>query len=560
MAKPKPHVKPADTADALRRALGFHQRGNFPQAEELYAAVLETQPDNFDALHLYGVLRHQRGQHAEALASIAKALRTNARSAAAHSNYGAVLAALNRSEEAIASYAQAIALQPDFTDALVAQANTLYALGRFAEALSGYERVLAIKPDFAEIHNNCGNALWCLRRPREALTRFDAALAHKPDYAEAHNNRGNVLLDLNRAADALASFERALSLNADYPDALVNRGNALRDLNRDDEALESFERAIALMPQPAEAHWNKALLHLSHGDYEQGWPGYEWRWRRAGAAVRGFAQPQWRGEDLTGKTILLHAEQGFGDVIQFARYVPMVAALGARIILEAPDALMPLLASLDGLSATVTRGAPLPAFDLHCPLLSLAGAFGTTLATIPAAIPYLRVPDDRMTAWRALLPRTDRLRVGLVWSGKPSHNNDHNRSIPLSQLVPLLGMPGIIFISLQRDVRDADRPALESSPLLRLDERLADFADTAAAIAQCDLVIAVDTAVAHLAGALGRPVWLLLPHAGDWRWLMDRDDSPWYASARLFRQPSIGDWNSVIARLAAEIAALSKAQ
>ncbi|HEY0224506.1 MAG TPA: tetratricopeptide repeat protein [Pseudolabrys sp.] len=554
MAKSKPHPAPADTADALRRALGFHRRGNFPQAEELYVAVLATQPDNFDALHLYGVMRHQSGQHAEALALIARALRTNSRSAAAHSNYGTVLAVLNRSEEALASYAQAVALQPDFIDALIAQSNTLYALGRFAEALSGYERVLAIKPDFAEIHNNCGNALWCLRRPREALAHFDAALALKPDYAEAHNNRGNALLDLNRAAEALAGFERALSLKAGYADALVNRGNALRDLDRDDEALECFERAIALSPQLAEAHWNKALLHLSHGDFEKGWPGYEWRWRRAGASIRGFTQPLWRGEDLRGKTILLHAEQGFGDTIQFARYVPMVAARGARVILEVPDAVMPLLASLDGVGALIGRGVALPAFDLHCPLLSLPLAFGTTLATIPGTVPYLRVPEDRMAIWRALLPPTDRLRVGLAWSGKPSHANDHNRSIPLAQFAPLLAIPDIIFISLQRDIRESDHLALESALLHRLDERLADFADTAAAIAQCDLVIGVDTAVAHLAGSLGKPLWLLLPHGGDWRWLMDREDSPWYPNARLFRQPSIGDWNSVIARLAAEIA------
>jgi tetratricopeptide (TPR) repeat protein len=556
MAKPKPHIAPAETADALRRALIAHQSGQLPEAEKLYAAVLAAKPDNFDALHLYGVLKHQRGQHADALALIAKALRTNARSAAAHSNYGTVLAVLNRSEEAIASYGQAIALKPEFTDAMVAQGNTFYALGRFAEALASYRRVLALKPDFAEIHNNCGNTLWCLKRPAEALACYDAALTLKADYAEAHNNRGNALLDLNRTEEALASFERALALKPDYPDALVNRGNALRDLSRDHEALASFERAIALKPHLAEAHWNKALLHLSRGDYKAGWPGYEWRWQRAGARPRDFAQSQWRGEDLRGKTILLHAEQGFGDTIQFARYIPMVAARGAKIILEVPQALMPLLAGIAGVTAMVARGAALPPFDLHCPLMSLAGAFGTRLATIPADMPYLHVPLERIEAWRTRLPKTERLRVGLAWSGKPSHANDHNRSLSLSQLALLLAVPGIEFISLQREYRDADLAALEDFPALRrLDDSLADFADTAAAIAQLDLVIAVDTAVAHLAGALGKPLWLLLPFMVDWRWLIGRKNSLWYPGAKLFRQPKIGDWDSVIARLCGEIAA-----
>jgi tetratricopeptide (TPR) repeat protein len=585
----KPHPQRTERADMLQRALALHQRGQLPQAEELYGAVLTSQPDNFDALHLYGVLMHQRQQHAEALALIAKALRSNTRSAPAYSNYGSVLAILNRHEEALASFDKAAALAPDYAEAyfnrgntliklgrvedalasygkaltlrpryaeaLIGQGNALYARERFIDALASFERVLAIVPNYAEIHNNCGNALWCLRRPIEAIARYDAALAIKPDYAEAHNNRGNALLDLNRTDDALASFEQALARKPDYPDALVNRGNALRDLNRDDEALASFDRALALSPQMAEAHWNKALLQLSRGEYEAGWPGYEWRWRRGGAVPRDFAQPQWRGETLTGKTILLHAEQGFGDTVQFARYVPMVAGLGAKIILEVPDRLQPLLNGIDGVVALVSRGDALPTFDLHCPLLSLPFVFGTTLATIPAPVPYLRAPAARIEAWRARLPQTGKPRVGIVWSGKSSHNNDHNRSIALSRLAPLMAVPGIEFVSLQREYRDADRVALGNFPaLLRLDETLADFADTAAVVAQLDLVIAVDTAVAHLAGALDKPVWILLPYVVDWRWLLGRDDSPWYPSARLFRQPQIGDWDSVITRLASRLA------
>jgi tetratricopeptide (TPR) repeat protein len=542
-----------DLADMLRRALALHQRGQLPEAEALYGAVLGVQPDNFDALHLYGVLQHQRGQHTQALTLIAKALRTNARSAAAHSNYASVLAALYRAEEAIASYAKAIALQPDFINAIVAQGNTLYALGRFAEALVSYERALAIKPDFAEIHNNCGNALWSMQRPLDALTHYDKALSVKPDYAEAYNNRGNALLDLNRTAEALASFDAALSRKADYSDALVNRGNALRDLNRDDEALESYRRAIALAPELAEAHWNMGLLALSRGDYELGWQCYEWRWRRNGAQARNFTQPQWRGEDLGGKTILLHAEQGFGDVIQFLRYVPMAAARGAKIILEIPDALRPLVSGTDGVTAIRSRNDPLPAFDLHSPLMSLPLGFGTTLDTIPPPA-HLRTPAERLEKWCARLPRGDKPRIGLTWSGKPTHRNDHNRSIGFSRLAPLFSPPGFEFVSLQRENRDSDLPALPQFPrLIRLEDELADFADTAAVIDSLDLVIAVDTAVAHLAGSLGKPVWIMLPFGGDWRWLLDGDVTPWYPDARLFRQPELGDWDSVVARLVGEL-------
>ena len=377
--------------------------------------------------------------------------------------------------------------------------------------------------------------------------------------AQIHNNRGNALLDLNRLNEALASFDAALARIPNYAAALVNRGNALRSLHRAEEALASFERAIAIEPELAEAHWNKGLLCLSLGDFEAGWRGYEWRWRRDNAPSREFAQPQWRGEDLHGKTILLHAEQGFGDTIQFLRYVPMVAGLGAKIILELPDSLVPLLDTIDGVVAIVSRDQAHPPFDLHCPLLSLAVTFGTTLATIPAPLPNLRAPAERIEKWRARLPRNEAHRIGIVWSGKPTHNNDHNRSIALARLAPLLSMPGFKFISLQSEIRDADLPLLAKLPaLLRLEEEIADFADTAAVIAELDLVIAVDTAVAHLAGSLGKPVWILLPYVLDWRWMLDREDSPWYPSARLFRQTVIGDWDSVIARLGQELARAAK--
>ncbi len=569
MAHPqtKPQTAPADLADMLRRAAALHQRGELREAETLYRAVLAARPEQFDALHLYGVLKHQTGEPAEALKLIGKALASNDRSAAAHSNFGTVLAALARNEEALASYDRALALSPDYVDALHNRGNALYALGRAQAALESFERVLTLKPDHADallnraqilhelereqealdsieralalrpdhpaalalrgrllvalkrdaealasfdralalkpgdadtlvargnthyamksfaaaladcdralllrpdaapLHNNRGNTLRELGRPQEALDSFGRALAIDPNYPDAYSNRGNALIELNRPADALADYDRALGLKPVSSYALVNRGIALHYLKRFDEALQSFGRALELAPDLAEAHWNRGLLLLELGDFARGLPEYEWRWRRESEMKpRDFAQPVWRGENIGGKTILLHAEQGFGDSIQLLRYVPMVVAKGGRVVLEIPDSLMPLIGRREGVVAMMKPGAVLPPFDLHCPLLSLPLAFGTTLATIPHDVPYLRVRAERAANWRGRLPATGRPRIGLVWSGKPTHKNDHNRSIAFERLAPLLSLPGVDFISLQHEYRTADLAALAASP------------------------------------------------------------------------------------------------
>jgi tetratricopeptide (TPR) repeat protein len=592
MATPKTIPQQSDAAALIQRASARHKTGDLDEAERLYRRILEADPDHFDALHLCGVLMQQRGKPAEALRLIGAALAANAGARpapAALYNRGNALVALDRLDEALASFDEALALKPDHAagllnraqvlqklkrgreaiasfdrafalaqptaDALVARGNTHYALGDYAAALADYDAAMRLRPDAAPLHNNRGNALRELGRHDEALQAFDRAIALKPDYAEAHNNRGNALLEINRVTEALASYEHALTLKPDFADALVNRGNALHYLGREREALASLDFAIALAPQLAEAHWNKALTCLALGDFAQGLPEYEWRWKRDGELQpRDFAQPQWRGEDLRGKTVLLHAEQGYGDTIQFIRYLPMVIAKGGKVVLEIPDDLRPLIGPTEGVTATLRRGDVLPPFDVHCPLMSLPLALGTTLATIPAPPAYLHAPAERADKWRARLAVTKPPRVGLVWSGKPSHKNDRNRSIPLALLAPILQTPGIQFVSLQKEVRDADRAALAAMPVLRLENALADFADTAGVIAALDLVIAVDTAVAHLAGAVGKPLWLMLPAIGDWRWLTDRADSPWYPSARLFRQPQIGDWHSVMADIARELA------
>lgn len=525
-----------------------------------FDAALAIAPRHPAALKERGHYLRARARLTEALACYDAVLALTPGDHETHANRGIVLRGLKRYDEAFAAYDRALALKPDFTDAVVARGNVFYQMGRYAEALAEYERALAIEPDFAYGFNNRGNALQALGRHAEALQSFERALKLEPDYVEAHNNRGNALIELNRHEEALRDYDAAVAAKP-FAFALVNRGSALRYLGRTAEAMASFDQAIALDPGRPEAHWNKALLALALGDYETGFEGYEWRWRGATELEpRGFAQPQWRGEDIAGRTILLHAEQGYGDSIQMLRYLPLVKARGARVVLELPDSLQPLLGRHGDGVTLVSKGAPLPAFDVHCPLMSLPLAFGTRIDTVPADVPYLFAPAERVARMAEQLPQSGAMRIGLVWSGKPSHKNDHNRSILAIRLKPLLAVPGTSFVSLQREYRDADLAALADLPILRLDDALADFADTAAAIAALDLVIAVDTAVAHLAGSLGKPLWVLVSHVQDWRWLIDREDNPWYPTARLFRQGPDGDWGPVIARVAEALAGLAAAR
>jgi Tetratricopeptide repeat/Glycosyltransferase family 9 (heptosyltransferase) len=339
-----------------------------------------------------------------------------------------------------------------------------------------------------------------------------------------------------------------LAVKVDYAEAFNNRGVALQEQKRLDEALTSYDQAIVLKPDYADAHWNFSLLRLLTGDFERGWAESEWRWKNASLDLseRTFSQPLWIGaEAIDGKTLLLHHEQGLGDAIQFCRYVPLVAARGARVVLEVDRPLRQLMSGLAGVSHCLCKGEALPNFDMHCPLLSLPLAFGTLLETIPSTTPYLSVPAP-VQDWEAKLGPKDRLRVGLVWSGNPRHRDDIKRSIELNALSSLFDVAAT-FVSLQKELRAGDAALLrERSDIISLGQSFENFADTAALISCLDLVISVDTSVAHLAGALGRPVWILLPFVPDWRWLLDRDDSPWYPTARLFRQTNTRDWHSVV--------------
>jgi tetratricopeptide (TPR) repeat protein len=542
----RPGAAPADT---FGTALDLHRRGRIEAAAARYAEVLRDSPGHRDALHMLGVALHQLGQHDQALGFIEAALAIRP-DAMALSNLGLVQTALERFDEAVRSCDRAIALAPDCAAAFNNRAAALISLRRYAEALESCDRAIALKPDYAEALSNRGFALTNLRRFAEALDSCERAIALRPDFAEALNNRGVALVDLRRHAEALRSYDRAIGLRPGYADAFGNRAIALAEIERFDEALRDHERAIALAPESAEAHFNLALCRLTNGDFESGWREYEWRWRKDDrrASLRRFAQPLWTGAaDPEGRTVLLHAEQGLGDTIQFCRYASLVADRGARVVLEVQGALAGLLRSLAGPHAVIAKGEPLPPFDLHCPLLTLPLAFGTALATIPCRTPYLSADAAKLAQWRERLgPRGGR-RVGLAWSGQLLNRNDHRRSIPLALLAEALP-PGVEAHSLQKEIRPADQATLAAhGRITDHSARLADFDDTAALVAQMDLVVSVDTSVAHLAAALGKPTWVLLQHVPEWRWLVGRSDSPWYPTARLFRQPDFDDWESVVA-------------
>ncbi len=424
------------------------------------------------------------------------------------------------------------------------------------EALASYDRAFAVQPDYAEALFNRGNTLQELKRLDEAVASYDRALTMRPDYAEAFNNRGNALKELKRLGEALASYDRALAVRPDYAEGLNNRGVALQELKRLEEAMASYDCALTVQPAYAEAHWNKSLLQLLTGDLDAGWREYEWRWKTEslGLFKREFAQPLWLGENgIEGKTILLHSEQGFGDTIQFCRYVPLVARRGARVLIQAPASLQGLMASFADVAQVISAKGKLPQFDLQCPLLSLPLAFGTKIESIPANVPYLTVPLESKKNWNITRELKRRITIGLIWAGRSTHKKDHNRSINLRSLLKLLDV-NALFVSLQKDVSPEDAAVLkERIDLVHLGDKLKTFSETAAVISNLDLVISVDTSVAHLAGALAKPVWVLLPFIPDWRWLLDREDSPWYPTARLFRQNIPGDWSSVISRVVVEL-------
>jgi hypothetical protein len=580
----------------LEEAYAHYQSGRMEEAVALFSELHELYPEDAQILTGLGTIALQLGMLEEGVRFLEKSLEINPDQPSVFSNRGIGLASLGRLNEAVYCYDQAILLKPDYANAYNNRGIALRAMGRYDEALSSYDSAVNCKPDYPEAYYNLGNILQDIGRKEEAEASYSQAIMHAPGYVQAYDNRGNVLKALGRLEEALADYDHAISLAPGYAQVYGNRGNVLKDLGRLDEALGSYDRAITIdplneevhnnkgmvlqdmgllkealacyehaakiKPEYAPAYWSMALLKLLAGDYDEGWKLYEWRWKDSQKdKVRVFSQPLWLGvEALKGKALLIYAEQGLGDSIQFCRYALMAASQGARVVLEVPAPLSGLMATLGTGINVVEKGGALPDFDYQCPIMSLPLAFKTTLSSVPATVPYLHADPSKRQQWQQRLGAKGRFRVGLVWSGRPEHKNDHNRSIPLKLLEPLLQLP-MEFHALQKEIRSEDAHLLTSFDQVRWHGAdLQDFTDTAALMDEMDVVISVDTSVAHLAGAMGKPVWILLPYAPDFRWLLQRGDRPWYPTARLFRQPAMNDWISVIEGVKTALCSVMQAQ
>jgi tetratricopeptide (TPR) repeat protein len=527
-------------------------------AIEWFAQAIRQNPDVADYFSNLGTALQRQGRLDDAVKSFDRALVLKPELTEVWYKLGEVLQQQKRYDEAILSFDQALTLNPQYREAANAGALLHFDTGRYDEAIARFERSLEIDPGQAGAFHLKGICQLRLQRFAEALANCTKALALAPDNPEITNNIGLVLQRLARNEEALGYFDRVIALRPQFALAFNHRGTSLSELRRFDEALASFASATTIQPDYADAHWNRALLQLLLGDFAGGWAAREWgrKSKAVGFVDRQFAMPIWLGEEpIAGKTILLHSDEGLGDTIQFSRYATMVAQRGARVILEVQDFVQPLLSGIEGVSLCLPKTIDvLPDFDLHCPLSSLPLAFETRLETIPSAPAYLPAPStERVQPWQARLGAHDKLRVGLVWSGNPAHGNDRNRSMSLRALSPILDVDAR-FVSLQKDVRPDDKASLLERPdIVDLTEYLTDFAETAALMSCLDLVITVDTSVAHLAGALGRPTWILLPYTPDYRWLLDREDSPWYPTVRLFRQDERRDYASALARVRVEL-------
>ena len=547
--------------ETLQAGLQLHQAGNLDAAEAEYRQVLAAAPGQPDALHLLGVLTHQRGRHELAVDLVGRAVLLRPEAPAYHNSLSLALMALGRLAEAEASCRRALQLQPNFAQAMSNLAILCRRAGRLGEAETLYREALRLSPGFADALYNFGNLLAEQDRLAEALDRYRQAVAFAPGREAHHVALGATLNRLGRLAEAEQACRAAIALAPERADNYYNLGIAQFGQDRLEAAEASYRQVLALDPRHQQAHYNLGHILLVTGRLEEGWPHVEWKAVTNVAGLRGFAPPLWTGDALGARTLLVHAEQGLGDTLQYIRYVPRI---GGRVILEVQPPLLRLLAGLPGVAQLVGRGEKLPDFDLHCHLSALPRLLGTPIVeAIPAEIPYLRADPALSAAWRGRLASLDggrSLRVGLVWAGGRSLDDtsqneiDRHRSITLAQMAPLAGIGGVTYVSLQKGPPAAEAAA--PPPGLTLHDftaELGDFADTAALVEALDLVIGVDTSTIHVAGALGRPVWLLNRYHTCWRWLLDRADSPWYPTLRQFRQPALGDWASVMAAVRAAL-------
>lgn len=535
---------------AFETARCYIELGRLPEAIAALRQTVGLNRFHHEAFFQLGLLLQRDGQHDDAARAYRSVLAVEPKHPAALLELGLSLQSLERWDEAREAYRRFQSLQPASPKGWTNIGATFQHERRFAEAETALREALALAPESREVLCNLGIALWSQKRWAEALALARQLLARHPDDLDGLNNLGVVLTSLNRPADALAALQRAVELHPANADAHCNWGNLLVATGRPHEAITAFHTAGELNPSLATARYNEGIAQLLTGDFKNGWRNYEARFAKRPVRERHrFSQPRWQGDfPLAGRTLLVHAEQGLGDTIQFARYLPLLAARGATVIFEVQRPLLSLLSHVPGATIVVGRGDTLPEFDCHCPMLSLPFGLEAEFSAIPAAASYLTAPADKKAAWATRMTSNQSRRVGVVWAGNPLHENDHNRSIPLAEFQQLFTVHDTQFFSLQKALSPDDAATLAShNRVTDLAPLLDDFTDTASAISHLDLVVTVDTSVAHLAGALGKPFAVLLPFAPDWRWQLKRNDTPWYPTATLFRQTALADWSHPLA-------------
>ncbi|MBR0715433.1 tetratricopeptide repeat protein [Bradyrhizobium liaoningense] len=553
--------RPHDASLYNKLGIALCELSRLAEAEAAYRRAIELDPQRRGVWLNLGNVLVDMGQIEEAIAAYRRALEADPDDVGLLRNLGAALYRRGLLEDALLHYRRATELAPDHAPALRLLGLVLHEAGHLREAVEVYRRTIARDDVDYVIASNLGACLCELGAFDEAIAACERALALRSDHAPAHTNLGIIFEKQNRVEAAVAAHRRAVAADPAYAKGHANLAVALRNAGEIDEALAVSHRSVALDPAQPLAQYNHAHFLLLNGDFAAGFEAYRWR-RKCKTHCEGdpvFSEPEWLGEPLAGRTLLLFAEFGLGDALQFVRYLPMVGTMGGKIILQVQPALAALLRTMTD-ATVIARGEPLPPFDLQLPLMSLPLVFGTTLDTIPAEVPYLQPDPAKLARWRSALDGVTALKVGVVWAGNPRHKGDHQRSLPAEAVLPRLVTPGVQLYSLQKEPRPSDVPVLSAlgADIVDLAPALGDFADTAAAVAALDLVIAVDTSVAHLAGALGRPVWMLLPYALDWRWLRDREDSPWYPTMRLYRQEKPQAWDGVLTRVSAELARLGE--
>jgi tetratricopeptide (TPR) repeat protein len=548
-----------DATEALATARQQRQAGNLPEAEKWFRYALQLQPSDVDILRDLGRLYLTTGRFAEAAAVFSRAVRVNPDIYEMQNDLGIAQARLGLLDEAAASFRETIRLQPTFAEAHKNLALALLQCQQPLEAATAARRAIELSPDLVAAHVSLANALQAQGKMSGALECLQHALRLHPESAELHNARGIALGRSGKEDEAVPCFRRAIELRPGYIRAYNNLGTALQSLGRSDEAIRYFEEGLRFAPEDPHLHTGRALIWLRQGDFERGCPEYEWRLRLPEMRRCDLPQSRWQGEPLEGRPIVLLAEQGIGDTIHFIRYVPLVRQRGGQVVLICDESLVPLLTRFPGIDQFLSFGSPLAAFQTFIPLASLPGVFNTSLSNIPGEVPYLFADPELLQSWGQRLRSHRDFKIGIAWQGSRDNPDDYRRSAPLEAFQPLAKLPGVHLFSLQKGLGSEQlRRVAHAWPITnlagRLDEDTAAFMDTAAVMKQLDLVVTVDTAVAHLAGALAVPVYVALAFVADWRWLVDRDDSPWYPTMRLFRQKERGGWSEVFSRIAATIA------